>query len=66
MNRVIKLAVLSVVMIAASVFAAPKSADAGYGYGYGYGYRSYGYNNYYRPYYAPVYVAPVYNYGFCY
>lgn len=65
MNRVIKLAVLSVVMIAASVFAAPKSADAGYGYGYGY--QSYGYNyNYYRPYYAPTYYTPVYSYGFCY
>jgi hypothetical protein len=63
MNRVIKLAILSVVMIAASVFAAPKSADAGYGYGYGY--RSYNYN-YYRPYVAPVYYTPVYSYGYCY
>ena len=66
MNRMIKLAVLSVAIVAASVFAAPKSADAGYGYGYGYGYSSYGYNNYYRPYYAPTYYTPVYSYGYCY
>ncbi len=62
MNRVIKLAVLSVVMIAASVFAAPKSADAGYGYGYGY--RSYGYNHYTPTYYTPSYYTPSYNYGY--
>ena len=64
MNRFVNLAVLSVVMIAASVFATPKSADAGYGYGHGYGYSSY---NYYRPsynYYTPSYYTPSYNYGY--
>jgi hypothetical protein len=70
MNRLVKLCVLSAVMIAASMFAAPK-AEAGYGYGYGYGYRSYSYGyNYYKPYYAPAYrYVPSYNYGyggFCY
>jgi hypothetical protein len=67
MSRLIKLAALSAVMIAASVFTAPKSAEAhGYGYGYGYGYRPYVYN-YYRP-YVPVYpvYAPTYSYGICY
>jgi hypothetical protein len=50
-------------MIAASIFAAPKSAEAhGFGYGYSY-YRPY-YYNYYRPYYAPVYVYPTYSYGY--
>lgn len=66
MSRLVKLVALSAVMIAASVFAAPKSAEAhGYGYGYSYGYRPY--VNYYRP-YVPVYpvYVPTYSYGFCY
>jgi hypothetical protein len=65
MSRLVKLCVLSAVMIAASVFAAPKSAEAhGYGYGYGYGFRPY-YYNYYRP-YVPVYKVyiPTYSYGY--
>ena len=68
MSRFVKLAALSAVMIAASVFSAPKSAEAhGWGYGgYGYSYRPYVYN-YYRP-YVPVYqvYVPTYSYGFGY
>jgi hypothetical protein len=62
MNRLVKLVVFSAVVVAGSLFSAPK-AEAGYGYGYGYGYRSY----HYAPrYVAPIYVAPVYNYGYSY
>ena len=70
MNRLIKLCVFSAVVVAGSVFSAPKTAEAGYGYGYGYGYRAH-YHSYYAPrYVAPIYYTPVYNYGyyggFCY
>ena len=63
MNRLIKICVFSALLVAGSLFSAPKAAEAGYGYGYGYGYRpSY---NYYTPtYYAPTYYAPSYNYGY--
>jgi hypothetical protein len=65
MNRLIKICVFSAVVVAGSLFSAPKAAEAGYGYGYGYGYRpSY---NYYAPtYYAPTYYAPSYSYGYSY
>ncbi len=65
MNRFIKICVFSAVVVAGSLFSAPKAAEAGYGYGYGYGYRpSY---NYYAPtYYAPTYYAPSYSYGYNY
>ncbi len=65
MSRLIKICVFSAVVVAGSLFSAPK-AEAGYGYGYGYGYRpSY---NYYAPtYYAPTYFGYGYSYGgFCY
>lgn len=66
MNRLIKICVFSAVVVAGSLFSAPK-ADAGYGYGYGY---RPSYNYHYSPsYYAPTYYAPSYSYGyssFCY
>lgn len=72
MNRLVKLCIFSAIVVAGSVFSAPKAAEAGYGYGYGH---SYGHRSYYRytpsyyapTYYAPTYYAPSYNYGgFCY
>ena len=66
MSRLVKLCVLSAVMVAASMFAAPKSAEAhGYGYGHSYYRPSYSYYNYYRP-YVPVYKVyiPTYSYGY--
>ncbi len=70
MNRLVKLCIFSAVVVAGSIFSAPKAAEAGYGYGYGYGYHSYNYYapSYYAPsYYAPSYYAPSYGYGgFCY
>lgn len=66
MKRLIKICLVPAVMLAAAVFASPKSADASYGCGYGYGfYRPYYYNSYYFPSYYNYY--PTYGYGgFCY
>ncbi len=54
MSRLLKLIATAAVILTASLFAAPKAADAGYGYGYGYGY------SYYRPYYSYNYYTPSY------
>jgi hypothetical protein len=63
MSRLLKICVFSAVMIAGSIFAAPKAEAHGYGfYGHSY-YRPY-YYNYYRPIYTPIYVYPTYNYGY--
>jgi hypothetical protein len=59
MSRLLKLIAIPAVILTASLFAAPKAADAGYGYGYGYGY------SYYRPYvYSSYYYPSYYNYGY--
>lgn len=59
MSRLLKLIAIPAVILGASLFAAPKAAEA-HGFGYGYGY---GYNSYYRPYYQSYYY-PTYSYGY--
>lgn len=57
MKRLLKLVAIPAVILGASVFATPKSAEAHWGYGYGY--------SYYRPYYSyytPTYYSSYYYY----
>ena len=60
MSRLIKICVFSALVVAGSLFSAPKAAEAGYGY-------RPSYNYHYAPtYYAPTYYAPSYGFGYSY
>jgi hypothetical protein len=62
MSRLLKLIAIPAVILGASLFVSPKSAEAhGWGYGYGYSYyRPYTYN-YYTPIYSSYYYPSYYH-----
>ena len=65
MSRLLKLVAIPAVILGASMFATPKSAEAhGWGYGYQSYYRPYTYN-YYTPYYSSYYFNSYPSYYHC-